>query len=86
MSFGAKKDWECWSEFLLLGKWKGYKKLLVGNGFTVVADKIPLLSEFERACERNSDLDKKIAKLDEPNKLAYEDLIMSIKTIPLLEK
>ena len=36
--------------------------------------------DFEKAHEGDSNLDKKFVKLGELNKLAYEDLILSINT------
>ena len=66
--------------FLSQGKWKGYKKLLVGNGSKVGVDKIPTQSEFERALEGSTDLDKEIVQLDELNELAHEDLLLSNNT------
>ena len=43
-------------------------------------DKSPMQEEYENALKGDMDLDKKIIKLGELNKLAYEDLILSIKT------
>ena len=58
---GKKTDWDSWSEkFLLHGKWKGYKKLLVSTGTTPGVDKIPTQEEFDSALEGDDDLDKKI--------------------------
>ena len=84
---GKKRDWKSWLEkHLSQGKWKGYKKLWVGNGFTVGVDKIPMQSEFERALEGSTDLDKKVVKLGELNKLTYEDLILLINKDSSIEK
>ena len=76
-----KSDQESKSEFFLSwGKWKGCIKWLVGNGSAVRLYKVSTQAKFERALEGCTDLSKKIAKLDELNKLAYEDLILSIIT------
>ena len=78
---GKKTDWESWSEkFLLCCKWKGYKKLLLSSGPTWVMEKIPTQDEYKNAMEGDTDIDKFIIKLGEWNKLAYEDLILSIHT------
>ena len=78
---GKKTDWNSWSKkFLLHGKWKGYKKLLVSTGTTHVVDKIPMQEEYQNALEGDEGLDKKIVKLGELNELAYEDLILLINT------
>ena len=79
--WGKKTDWNSWSKkFLLCGKQKGYKKLLVSTGTTPGVDKIPTQDEYESALDKDEDLNKKIIKLGELNKLAYEDLILSINT------
>ena len=46
----------------------------------VEIDNIPAQSEFERALEKSTDLNKKIVMPGELNKLAYEYLILSINT------
>ena len=43
-------------------------------------DKIPTQSDFERAIEGSTDLNKKIFDLGKLNKLAYNDLFLSINT------
>ena len=43
-------------------------------------DKISIQEEYENALEGDDDLNKKIVKLCELDELAYEDLILSIKT------
>ena len=78
---GKKAEWESWSEiFISHGKHKGYKKLLVSSRSMLGMDKIPTQDKYENALIGNIDLDKKILKLSELNKLAYEDLILSINT------
>ena len=78
---GKKTDWYSWSEkFLLHGKWKGYKKLLVSTRTTPGVDKSPTQEENESALEGDENPDKRIVKLGELNELAYEDLILSINT------
>ena len=68
---GKKTDWDCWSEkFLLHGKWKGYKKLLLSTSTTPAVDKTPTQEEYENALEGNKDLHKKTVKLGELNELA----------------
>ena len=67
-------------------KRKGYKKILVGEGCIVVVDKVPLPEEFEEAQKGDTDLDKKVAKLDELNELAHKDLILSINTSSAVKK
>ena len=77
---GKKTDWERLSKkFLLCGKHKGYKKLLVSTGTTPGVDKFPTQEEYESTLEGDEDLDKKIVKLGELNELAYKDLILLIK-------
>ena len=57
---GKKHDWDIWSEkFLLHGKWKDYKKLLVSNGSTSLVDKVPTQDEYENALEGDMELNKK---------------------------
>ena len=47
-----KTNWDSWSKkFLLWGKWKGYKKLLVSNESTSDVDKIPTKDEYENTIE-----------------------------------
>ena len=61
---GKKTDWDSWSEkFLLHGKQKGYKKLLVSTGTTPGVDKIPMQEEYKSALEEDEDLNKKIVNL-----------------------
>ena len=43
-------------------------------------DKFPTQEESENAFEGDTDLDEKIVRLGKLNKLAYEDLILSINT------
>ena len=47
-------------------------------------DKIPTQYEYESALEGNEDLDKTIVKLGELNKVACEDLILSINKSSLI--
>ena len=76
---GKKADRESWSKkFLLHGKHKGYKKLLASSGSTSSMDKIPTQDKYENALEGDMDLNQKIIKLGELNKLVYEDLILSV--------
>ena len=57
---GKKTDWDSWSKkFVLHGKWKGYKKLLVSNRSTSGVDKIPTQEEYENLMEGDIDIDKK---------------------------
>ena len=49
-------------------------------------DKAPMQEEFEEAQRGGTDLDKKVIKVGELNKLANEDLILSIKTISTVRK
>ena len=79
---GKKTDWDSWSEeFLLHGKWKGYKRLLVSTHTKSGVKKVLTQEEYENALEGNEDLDKKIVKLGELNELAYKDLILSINKV-----
>ena len=49
---GKKAHWESWSEkFLLHGKHKGYKKLLINSGCMSGIDKIPMQQEYQNAFE-----------------------------------
>ena len=58
---GKKNDWDSWSKkFLLCGKWKGYKKLLVSTHTTPAVDKIPTQEEYENSLEGYDDLNKKL--------------------------
>ena len=78
---GKKADWVSWSKkFLLHGKQKGCKKLLVSSMSISGMDKIPMQNEYDNALKGGMDLDTKIIKLGELNELAYEDFILSIKT------
>ena len=43
-------------------------------------------SEYEKALEGNTDLNKKFVKLGELNKLAYKNLILSINISSAVEK
>ena len=84
---GKKTDLDSWSEkFLSRGKHKGYKKLLVSTSATPGVNKIPMQGEYENALEGDEDLDKRIVKLGELNKLVYEDLILSINTSSSVSK
>ena len=48
---GKKADWKSWSKkFLLHGKQKGYKKLLISSGSMSDVDKIPTQNDYENAC------------------------------------
>ena len=67
-------------EVFLHGKWKSYKKLLVSTGSMPGVDKIRIQDEYESALEGDGDPDKKIIKLGELNKLAYEDIILLTNT------
>ena len=63
---GKKPGWDSWfKKFLLCGKRKGYKKLLVSTGTSPGVDKIPTQDEYESALEGDEDLTKKIVKLGE---------------------
>ena len=74
-----KSNQECWLEkFLLEGKRKSYKKLLVGKRSKVRVDKVPTKEEYDDAPQDENDLNKKIVLLLNLNELAYEDLILSI--------
>ena len=78
---GKKTDWDRWPEkFLLCGKKKGCKKLFVSTGSMQGMDKSPMQHQYEEVLKGNEDLNKKIVKLGELNKLSYEDLILSINT------
>ena len=58
---GKKTDSDSWSEkFLLHGKQKGYKKLLVSASTTTGVDKIPMQEEYKSALEGDKDLNKKL--------------------------
>ena len=55
-----KTNWGSWfKKFLLHGKQKGYKKLLVSNGSMSGVDKIPTQDEYKNGMEGGMDLDKK---------------------------
>ena len=70
---GKQSDWDVWSEkFLARAKCKGYKKLLLGS------EKVPTQEQIDLAKSSSSSTDKKIIKLGELNKLAYEDIVLSI--------
>ena len=72
-----KTDWENWSKkFLLHGKRKGYKKLIVSSGSMSGVDKIPPQDEYQNAIEGGMDLDNKITKLGELNVLESNDSII----------
>ena len=62
IEFSEKKIyWDSWSKkFLLCGKQKGYKKLLVSTGTTPGVDKIPMQEEYKSALEGDKDLNKKL--------------------------
>ena len=49
-------------------------------------DEVLMQDEYETALEGNISLNQKIIKLGDLNELAYENLSLSINTIPLLEK
>ena len=56
---GKKTNWESWPEkFLLHGKQKGYKELLVNSGSMSSVDKIPSQDEWENVFEGCMDFDK----------------------------
>ena len=79
---GKKTDWDSWSKkFLLHGKQKGYKKLLVSTGSMPGMDKSLTQDEYEEALKGNKDLNEMmIVKLGELNELAYKDLTPPINT------
>ena len=78
---GKEAHGESWfKNFLSHVKWKGYTKLLVSRRSMSGMDKIPTQDEYKNAVEVNTDLNNKIIKLGELNKLAYEALILSINT------
>ena len=53
-------DWESWSEkFLLHGKGRGYKKLLVSSRSMSGMVKIPTEDEYKNAMEGNADHKKR---------------------------
>ena len=59
-----KANWESWSEkFLLHGRWKGYKSLLVSSIFMTSMDKISTQDKYENALEDNMDLNEKDHKI-----------------------
>ena len=61
MSFWKKNDWDSlFEKFLLHGKWKGYKKLLVSTGTTPGVVKISMQEEYETELEGDKDLHKNI--------------------------
>ena len=66
-------------KFLLQGKMKNYKRLLIGCGSTVGVDKNPMHVEFEQALEDIADL-KQIIKQDELNEVINEHSILSMNT------
>ena len=82
IEFSEKKtDWDSWSKkFVLHGKRKDYKKLLVSTGTTPGMDKIPTQEEYNSMLEGDDDLKKKIVKFGELNEFAHENLISSINT------
>ena len=62
--FGKKADWKRWSKkFLLHGKWKGDKKLLVSSRLMSDMDKILTHNKYENTLKGDKDLNKKIIKL-----------------------
>ena len=65
---------------------KSSKMLLIGVGFKIGEDKVPMKEMYDDALEANMGFDKKIAKLFELNKLAYENLILSINTRTAVDK
>ena len=61
---GKKADWESWSKkFLLHGKWKGYKKLLVNSASKLGMDEIPTQDEYHNTLKGNLDIEKKIINM-----------------------
>ena len=67
---GKTSDWEGWSEkFLVWGKRKEYKKLLLGKV------SVPTQSEYEKTV---TDGDKEQVKIGDRNEEAFEDIILSI--------
>ena len=48
--------------FLPQGKRESYKKLLVGKGYTIRIDKVPMQEEYEDAFEGETALIKKIVE------------------------
>ena len=52
--------------------------LLVGEGSVVGVGEVTIQEEFEETQEDDTDLDKKVIKLGELHKPAYEDLVISI--------
>ena len=82
--FDGKRDsWEGWEEsFLAKGDSLGYKNLLLCKKNEVGVDKVPTATEVEDVeakskTSRDAD-DKKILALQDLNKLAYRDIILSI--------
>ena len=66
---GKKANWESWSKkFLSHLTCKGYKKLFWSSELMV--DKIPKQNEYDDALEGDTDLNKKVIKLDECYRLA----------------
>ena len=84
---GEKADWKSWSEkFLSHGKQERYKKLLLSSRTTSDMDEAPMKEGYENAQEDDMDANEKIIKFNELNKLAYEDLILSINTSSSVRK
>ena len=77
----SKVSTESWLEKLFLqGKWKCYKKLVLGDGFRVGVNKVPIQNEYEVALKGDSGLSKIIVNLSAFIELAYKDLILSVTT------
>ena len=60
------------------GKEKSLKKATDKSQISVGVSKIPMQKEFKEALESNTHLDKEVVKIGESNKLACDDLIISI--------
>ena len=70
---GRTTDWEGWSEkFLARSKRRGYKRLLIGK------DTVPMAKEYENAVTKNDKSGDNVIKLNNSNKEAFEDIILSI--------
>ena len=70
---GRTADWEGWSEkFLARSKRRGYKRLLIGK------DTVPTAEDYESAVAKNDKSRDNMIKLNDANKEAFEDIILSI--------